>query len=77
MAPPAAGADPGLAARLVGDPEFGERLGALLAAGEQRRRAVWALVASMGRIDLEGLALGEYLSAVRVLARMRLAGVRS
>jgi len=73
---PACVGDGRLAARLVSDPDFTRRLGALLADGEQRRRKDWDAVASMGRIDLEGLALGEYLPAVRVLEEIRLSGHR-
>jgi len=73
---PAYVGDGRLAARLVSDPDFAQRLGALLADGEQRRRKDWDAVASMGRIDLEGLALGEYLPAVRVLEEIRLSGHR-
>jgi len=62
----------------MADPGFIDRLGAVLAVGEAARRSVRERVDAMGRIDLEGLALGPHLPATRIMDEIRLrAGVRS
>ncbi|AUB83808.1 right-handed parallel beta-helix repeat-containing protein [Candidatus Thiodictyon syntrophicum] len=65
-------ADNPLAADLIADPGFIDRLGAVLAVGEAARRSVRERVDAMGRIDLEGLALGPHLPATRIMDEIRL-----
>ncbi|WP_295426743.1 right-handed parallel beta-helix repeat-containing protein [uncultured Thiodictyon sp.] len=65
-------ADNPLAAALMADPGFIDRLGAVLAVGEAARRSVRERVDAMGRIDLEGLALGPHLPATRIMDEIRL-----
>lgn len=64
--------DAALAAALLADADLRARLNDLLAAGAERRRQVWAQVRGMGRMDLEGLALGAQLPAAQTLAQIRL-----
>ena len=70
--PGLAPAQTGRISALVADADFAGRLAAVLATGEADRRQLRERVADMGRIDLEGLALGPHLPAVRILDEIRL-----
>lgn len=65
-------AQTGRISALVADADFAGRLATVLAAGEAERRKLQKRIAGMGRIDLEGLALGPHLPAVRILDEIRL-----
>jgi hypothetical protein len=58
---------PSAVAALVADAGFAGRLAATLAPGAERRRLIRQRVADMGRIELEGLALGSHLPATRII----------
>jgi hypothetical protein len=51
----------------VCDAGFAGRLAAALAPGAERRRPIRERVAHMGRIELEGLALGSHLPTTRII----------